>query len=66
MPETTGVEPDDDNEVPPPLFRHLFEVEEGSSDDEDETSDRIVVEDVKDCDKDILEEAPPEGRGHRV
>ena len=66
VPGTIRVEPEDDNEVPPPLFRRPGIVEEDSSDDEEETPDRILVEDVEDDDEEILEEAPPEGRGHRV
>ena len=66
LPRTTQVEPDDDDEIPQPPLRRPVEVEEDSSDHKDETVNRIVVEDVEDDDKDILEEAPPLGRGNRV
>ena len=41
-------------------------MEEDSSDDKDETTDKIIVEDVLDEDKEILEEATPLGCVQRV
>ena len=50
-----------------PLFlRRLVEVDDDSSDDKENTEDRIVVEDVNHDKKEIPEESPPEGCGHRV
>ena len=58
------MEPDNDNKVQPPLLRCLIKLDDDSSDDKDNTADRIEVKDVGNDNTEILEEAPPEGCGY--
>ena len=68
VPGTAGVEPDDDDNVAPPLLGRPAEVDDNGSDDKDDdkNKERIPVKDIEEDDEELMEEALRVGRGHRV
>ena len=64
VPGNLNLEPGNNDDVPPPLMKRLDD--NNSSDDKSNDEDEVVVEGVDSDDEEISEEAPPEGKGHRV
>ena len=64
VPDNLKLEPNDGGNVLPHLIQRSDDND--SNDDKSNDKNNIVVEDVDNDDREILEEAPPESQGHHV